>query len=288
MARPKKRLVEPDTYGNDCIQLRASPMLTRGQNTWRKYKLFIDGQMVENVEVETAGQSTPDGIWFLLQISDEKAFERLSKYSLRQLPRRICEINFVPSIPWARSLKKISFIATYDDEDLKRKKLICGLEFHFVPSFENWKNFYTPSEYFEELSAAIESEDEVVAEWVDGVDVGIPDKFLVWFDASLDESIIELRRRSMIELEKFHYLAERQLSERLGKSILTYFEFPDAVRVPCEQYLIYFAQFLKDLDVDASTELRHEAGRILFSAPATGPQHALHKIKTALEVFLRE
>ena len=50
---------------------------------------------------------------------------------------------------------------------------------------------------------------------------------------------------------------------------MTYFEFPDAVRVPCEQYLLYFAQFLRDLGVEASSELRHEVGMVLFSVTPT-------------------
>ena len=288
MAHPENKSVkelEPHVHGGDLIQLRATS--ASNKDTRKNYQLFIDGVLLKNVEVDTGGQATPDGIWFGLRTNDEEAFDRLGNHTLRQLPQRLNEITFLTSgIPWARSLRGISFLASYEDDDVERKNRMGQVSFDFVPSFANWKSFYAPSEYFEELSAVVESEEKIGAEWIDGTEVGGEDEFSVWFDVPIDESITELRHRSTIQLEKIHYSVEQQLSERLGKAILTYFEFPDAVKVPCEQYLLYFAQFMRDLGVEASSELRHEAGRVLFSVTPEDPQQALDKIRTALEVFL--
>lgn len=286
MTRSKSRLVEPDVYGPDSIQVRASRRSTGDTRTTRKYQLFLDGTLVKNVEVETWGQSTPGGIWFSFRTSDEEAFGRLGKYNLRQLPDKMNEVTFVPSgLEWARSLKEISFLASYEEEDLKEENLVGEVSVDFVPSFANWKSFYTPSEYFEELSRAVECEEKIGTEWVDGLDIGLPDKFIVWFDVSIDESIVELLRRSIIQLERIHYSVERRLSERLGKAILKPFEFPDDIRVACEQYLFYFAQFLRDLGLEDSSALRQDASTILFSVTPTDQHQALHKIRTALESY---
>ena len=87
--------------------------------------------------------------------------------------------------------------------------MVGQVSFDFVPSFANWKSFYAPSEYFEELSAVVESEEKIGAEWIDGTEVGGEDEFSVWFDVSIDESITQLLRRSTIQLEEIHYSVEQ-------------------------------------------------------------------------------
>ena len=64
------------------------------------------------------------------------------------------------------------------------------------------------------------------------------------------------------------------------------FDFPEAVKVPCEQYLLYFAEFLKDVGVDATANLNHEAGATLFTVTPDDKETALDKIREALGVYL--
>src|SRR5688500_5103489 len=60
--------------------------------------------------------------------------------------------------------------------------------------------------------------------------------------------------------------AREVLSEEVQRdTLVTLFRFPPAVRAACEQYLVYFGQFLEDLGIRATTDLRHrEAGDVLF------------------------
>lgn len=71
------------------------------------------------------------------------------------------------------------------------------------------------------------------------------------------------------------------------ESVAVYFDFPESIKVPCEQYLLYFAQFLKDLGVEADTTLSHEAGKVLFTVTPADQKEALDKIQTALDVYLK-
>jgi len=68
-------------------------------------------------------------------------------------------------------------------------------------------------------------------------------------------------------------------------SLVTFFDFPAPIRSSCQQYLIYFVQFLEDLGIEADSEIKEEAGRVLFSIT---PREArgIEKIKDALEVYL--
>jgi len=64
------------------------------------------------------------------------------------------------------------------------------------------------------------------------------------------------------------------------------FDFPEEVRVPCEQYLLYFGQFLADVGVKATTNIRHEAGQVLFAVTPDDKDTALDNIHTALGEYL--
>jgi hypothetical protein len=73
----------------------------------------------------------------------------------------------------------------------------------------------------------------------------------------------------------------------VGPSLVVSFDdFPREVRTYCEQYLLYFIQFLQDLGIEAIPELRHEAGQVLFTVTPTNQQEALEKIWAALKVYL--
>lgn len=65
------------------------------------------------------------------------------------------------------------------------------------------------------------------------------------------------------------------------------FNFPEKLKIPCEQYLLYFAVFLRDLvGIDATSNLREEAGKVLFSVTPNDDIEALDKIREALAVYL--
>ncbi|MEO6752118.1 MAG: hypothetical protein ABIP85_10090, partial [Chthoniobacteraceae bacterium] len=81
--------------------------------------------------------------------------------------------------------------------------------------------------------------------------------------------------------------AERNLAARLKPDSLTaLFDFPSHVRGACEQYLLFFVDFLQTLGIESQADLTHESGRALFSVtPSTGKE-ALKHIKEALDIYL--
>lgn len=69
-------------------------------------------------------------------------------------------------------------------------------------------------------------------------------------------------------------------------SLAVSFDFPEPIKTACEQYLLYFGQFLKDLGVSATTALTHETGQVLFTVTPTSREEALEKIRQALDLYL--
>jgi len=70
-------------------------------------------------------------------------------------------------------------------------------------------------------------------------------------------------------------------------SLVAYFRFPREIQAACTQYLTYFSQFLQDLGIDATIDLRQEAHRVLFTATPNSGDEALHSIQQALVAYLR-
>jgi hypothetical protein len=82
-------------------------------------------------------------------------------------------------------------------------------------------------------------------------------------------------------------LAEAEISSAdSAETIQIKFAFPQPVRTACEQYLLYFGEFLRDLGVDSATSIREDAGRVLFEVTPLTPNQALDRIREALEIYL--
>lgn len=96
----------------------------------------------------------------------------------------------------------------------------------------------------------------------------------------------EATRISKIVNEAHNEVVSLLLSRIHQGSLVVTVDFPEEVKVPCEQYLLYFVQFLKDIGIEATADIRHEARSVLFSVTPKDKTEALAHIRRALEVYL--
>lgn len=75
-------------------------------------------------------------------------------------------------------------------------------------------------------------------------------------------------------------------SERDSAALNLVFDFPAPIKSACEQYLLYFVQFLSDLGIEANAEVKEQASKVLFSVTPVDEKQALEKIREALHVYL--
>ena len=99
-------------------------------------------------------------------------------------------------------------------------------------------------------------------------------------------SFLESLVSSEAKIRKFCELTKIKFLENHKPNILSVFNFPAEIKISCEQYLLYFAQFLQDLGINATSNLKEEAGKVLFSVTPTDDVEALDKIREALAVYL--
>jgi hypothetical protein len=97
--------------------------------------------------------------------------------------------------------------------------------------------------------------------------------------AELQKKIVK-RRSELLVFE------QRIVVEGNKNSIGIIFDFPIEIKEPCEQYLIYFTKFLKDSGINAASNLKEEAGKVLFSVTPKDDVEALDKIRKALAIYL--
>jgi hypothetical protein len=65
------------------------------------------------------------------------------------------------------------------------------------------------------------------------------------------------------------------------------FDFPEEVSVACQQYLIYFGQFLADVGIEASVQVDQQADHVFFSVTPKDKHDALEVIRSMLDSYLR-
>ncbi|MEO7215093.1 hypothetical protein [Mucilaginibacter sp.] len=98
---------------------------------------------------------------------------------------------------------------------------------------------------------------------------------------------ISLHVRAFIEeinsLIKLTYLT---LSANSEDSFISVFKFPESIKTPCQQYLMYFGQFLSDLGIEVETTLKEQAHSTLFSVTPKDKDDAMEKIKDVLEMYI--
>ena len=74
--------------------------------------------------------------------------------------------------------------------------------------------------------------------------------------------------------------------ENKDERVLIELNLAEEIRTPCEQYLMYFSQFLADLGINASSELSHDGSKTLFAVIPKDQNQALNVIADALASYL--
>lgn len=145
------------------------------------------------------------------------------------------------------------------------------------------------SEHALEFRTVLESQNIPGVEWQGWHEEELLNGFSIAFPVENAESTVGSRIDAVVPLfERAHRQAQANLLLRSQPhSIVAQFDFPEEVKIPCEQYLLYFVQFLRDVGIEASAEIQERAGSVLFSVTPKDSEEALENVKAALDIYLR-
>jgi hypothetical protein len=212
---------------------------------------------------------------------------RIGENYFKEFKDKFKAVNEFNSEKWNLLIKNINleFIKSIEINHFNSNK-IFETYFLMSPNLSNWQNQYSFSDYYDcliNLSKLNENKDTLQISRRRKSAI-----FSVCFLSNIqNSSVLDLVCSYSKKMNELHQIIETELIVKNKKTILTkYFDFPKELKISCKQYLLYFAQFLKDLGINADSNLKEEAGKVLFSVIPTDDIEALDKIREALAVYL--
>jgi hypothetical protein len=208
----------------------------------------------------------------------ENVLRILCSYSVDEIGEHFDSISVDVAVDWWDEMLDFD-INIYPDKIVK-----VGLKVET----DYWAAGYSLVEFCEELKLVIDSsQDDALLHFQEDEDFvsngfGIEIKFR---DTSVNfEALIDWASAIAEEVVR---KAEQQLKLKTDVgSIVSIFDFPESIKTPCQQYLMYFAQFLKDLGIEAGSEIKEENSSTIFKVTPSNKNEALDKIKEALNAYI--
>lgn len=206
----------------------------------------------------------------------------LDEFKLSDLNDYLNRISMRCGFDWNEHIDEIVYCSkNYSSDE------ISLLKFNFEFDLENWRNPWSISEYFETLSEIVHERN------INGLNV-YRDEDSIINDCGLECEITDFNKTLLdillewqpVIVDVFNSLEQRLKERSKTNTLTTLFKFPDEIAVACEQYLVYFGQFLADLGIFAKVDITHQAHETLFNVTPDNPTEALENIRVALDTYL--
>lgn len=239
-------------------------------------EILINGEKLQSADVYQGGI----GGWsvFITDPLESKKFFPLILNDIDNSNLFIINVVLDETVDrWLR-LSGTMLVLKQTSNDSERKTSLV-----FKPDFDNWISPFSAVAYLQALKDAAK-DSEIELEFAPNTSHGFSFECVI---ENKNQAFLQFLSEKMNIVRPLSNIAAEEALRTVRKnSLVTWFNFPAPIKTSCEQYLIYFVQFLEDLGIKANSEIKEDAGRILFSVtPADGPS-ALGKIKEALEAYL--
>lgn len=265
-------------------------------NRSMEYTLAINGRPINSEDVEVKSHSDP--IISLKNkrvayVSPQRTYKIIPKkpifkdkllgYKPKSFPSNVHEVSFniIDSYTVTNEPLFLSILFTLE------KSLI--FKFIILVDPYIWNRYYSIADFMEVLRSVGEVEYTGYSiEQVMGLardDKGIMQILMFFPYTANDENCCSILEKLSDICRLIYHKTILTFTENKNSVEIT-LDLPPDIRIACEQYLLYFVQFLKDLGVNATSELKHEGSKVLFSVTPEDKDQALDKIRAALEVYL--
>lgn len=247
------------------------------------FKLFIDEmESLANIEFHSNRGA------FAVSLDDPSTIDNLLNHEFRELII-IYSLSFPISSVWSDTLKEVNILYKLDSYDIS---------FKFLGTLQDWgykeKYFYHYNSLYKSISDF--NVKNVVGRDFTKVNLTIRissiEKREYGFEVVFNVKKLQLSLKDEVEqylniLYQLHVEALKLINHGFSdNTIVCFFNFPLRIQIQCEQYLLYFAQFLQDIGINATSNLKEKVGKVLFSVTPTDDIEGLDKIRKALAVYL--
>jgi len=257
-------------------------------NEYESQKLSIDNEIDITSSYYSGG----------LGLKNSEVIEKISGLTINELRKYFDSVSFpydqrITVWPIEVNLQLKKEVYTHDSEgypissetiDLLPSKIM----FEVNVDVRNWNKEYTIDEV-SNLYGDITSQYEGALYSTHETELFGSDKIGIFtFEVKdEDQTLAKVLKDFLIFYEKINLFVLNALPKsELPDIFTTLFEFPEELKIACKQYLIYFAQFLADIGINADTSIKEEANKVLFTVISNNGDEALIKIKAALEIYM--
>ncbi len=249
-------------------------------------ELLVDGE-----RLQALGYSeSPEGLEVLLERPSD--IEHFISQSFQEVADSLVRVAFSLKPDWSN--EEIGVEVGFQPHSLKEFDWPSGavegqmmMTFQFKIDYANWARPWSIAEYGAAMEEVIKSRDLPLQYFETQVHIYSPFIFL----CSVRDQKSTLQEELDYWFELLHSVkneATASLASSVDRdTLVTLFQFPESIQTACEQYLLYFVQFLRDLGIEAEADVRHEASKMLFSVTPEEGHEALDQIREALEVYLQ-
>lgn len=240
------------------------------------------GVSINNLIDEEAHYHSPYNKRHHVSFYDEIVLNEILQYSYDEAGKRFYSIHYnFESENW-----DFNFSTTISIHNSKFKTDTFLIYVIFDISWEDWNKPYSILQFAEAINTIIEEKNLNCQFYQEDEDF-VTNGFGIQFPINTKDIMNADIEKALNLTEQILQEAKTSLIEKLDSDVLTtFFSFPESIKTACKQYLIYFAQFLMDLGIDAETEIEEKSNKTLFKVIPKNKGESLEKIKLALETYL--
>lgn len=249
----------------------------------KTFNLIIDDIIYDDHDVCNVSDLYRSNEIFYVWIYEHKICELVTKKTFNDISHEIKKLSLHLPMKDLDLIYSIEIIRNYNEDN----SFEIAFEFRF--DFENWNRPWSIAEYSKAMEDAVTQTNRNYIQWKQDDEEFITNGCHLIFKVNdIHKNLLTLIENSNKHLLEIHnYAVSSLLTQIRQNTVISYFVFSDLVRVPCEQYLLYFTKFLSDLGIEASADMQHEAGQLLFSVTPTAEKDALDTIYQALQLYLQ-
>lgn len=240
------------------------------------------GVSINNLVDEEAHYHSPHNKRHHITLYDENVLNEILKYSYEEVGKKFYSLNYnFETENWDFDF---STTITIHKSQYNKETLIIYVVFDIL--WEDWNKPYSILQFAETLQTIIEQSNHNCQYYQLEEDF-VTNGFGIQFPINIRNIMNKDVEKALNSTEQILQETKTLLIQNLDTDVLTtFFSFPESIKTACKQYLIYFAQFLMDLGIDAETEINEKLNKTLFKVIPKNKGESLEKIKLALETYL--
>ncbi|NEZ54823.1 hypothetical protein [Adonisia turfae] len=251
------------------------------------YEFILNGEVVDKSDAFCPNKS--------LRLFDRKIYDKVSNYSMQILLDSFSGLSIEIDWPLNDILPgfRLSNILLTEN---------ANYEFFFDIDIINWEYRWSASKQVNDFvdlivkltnDKNIQLKAEKVGILGSNYDTNFPRETLLLNLFNGEKiNLWELPLKAIIDpcirvfTEAQQYVIDKYQLSLTTYSLTEHFNFPPEVKTACEQYLLYFAEFLKDVGIKVSTNITEEDQDVILTVIPENKDDALEKIGHLLNLYL--